>query len=216
MHAASCFAFWLPARGDAGSRRTVVRGAAAHAIRRIHLRHRRAGGRCGGQPLRRELSCGRARSARLAAGATRSRTVRRAARGQHRRRRSASAATGACIVADYKKHNIFAVRAGRDDPAGLFPFRQFNQPNDMAIARDGTIYASDPDWQRPRRPGLAHRAGRRRRGRGEVMASAAQADHHQRHRSQPGREDALCRRVRDARDLGLPDRRRASSPRRGW
>lgn len=55
---------------------------------------------------------------------------------------------GLMYVADYTGHNVFRI-----EPAtGLF--RVFahddamNQPNDLAIAPDGTLYASDPDWKR--------------------------------------------------------------------
>lgn len=53
---------------------------------------------------------------------------------------------GRMFVADYKKHNIFLI-----DPDGTietyFHSDEFNQPNDMTIAADGTIYASDPHWK---------------------------------------------------------------------
>jgi len=56
---------------------------------------------------------------------------------------------GAMFVADYKKHNIFEIRK---EESGLEPIVWFhsdlmNQPNDMTIAGDGTIYASDPNWK---------------------------------------------------------------------
>ena len=66
-------------------------------------------------------------------------------------------------VADYKGHNIFVLAPGAA-PRVYFHSDKFNQPNDMALARDGTLYASDPQLAPPRRPGLAHRAGRRRPG----------------------------------------------------
>jgi DNA-binding beta-propeller fold protein YncE len=50
-------------------------------------------------------------------------------------------------VADYKKHNIFVFEPGASAPRVYFHSDNFNQPNDMAIARDGTIYASDPNWR---------------------------------------------------------------------
>ena len=53
---------------------------------------------------------------------------------------------GAMYVADYVGHNVLridpatrAVSVFAHDPA-------MNQPNDLAIAPDGTLYASDPDW----------------------------------------------------------------------
>ena len=52
------------------------------------------------------------------------------------------------FVADYKSHNIFVFERGATEPRVYFHSDRFNQPNDMAIARDGTIYASDPHWSR--------------------------------------------------------------------
>ncbi len=51
------------------------------------------------------------------------------------------------FIADYKKHNIFEVRKGSLEPVIWFHSDFMNQPNDMTIARDGTIYASDPNWK---------------------------------------------------------------------
>jgi len=50
-------------------------------------------------------------------------------------------------VADYKKHNIFVLEPNDTIARLYFHSESFNQPNDMAIARDGTIYASDPNWR---------------------------------------------------------------------
>ena len=53
---------------------------------------------------------------------------------------------GRMFVADYKKHNIFLI--GADGTVETyFHSDDFNQPNDMTIAADGTIYASDPHWK---------------------------------------------------------------------
>jgi len=54
---------------------------------------------------------------------------------------------GRMFVADYKKHNIFLVGEGGKDVETYFHSDDFNQPNDMTIAADGTIYASDPRWK---------------------------------------------------------------------
>ena len=51
-------------------------------------------------------------------------------------------------LADYKNHNVFVFDAGASVPRLYFHSGQFNQPNDMALARDGTLYASDPHWRR--------------------------------------------------------------------
>ncbi|MBR1297375.1 SMP-30/gluconolactonase/LRE family protein [Bradyrhizobium sp. AUGA SZCCT0042] len=54
---------------------------------------------------------------------------------------------GTMFIADYKKHNIFEVRKGSLDPVVWFHSDLMSQPNDMTIARDGAIYASDPNWK---------------------------------------------------------------------
>lgn len=54
---------------------------------------------------------------------------------------------GTMFIADYKKHNIFAIKKGSRVAEVWFHSDQMHQPNDMTIARDGTIYASDPNWK---------------------------------------------------------------------
>jgi signal peptidase len=54
---------------------------------------------------------------------------------------------GSMFIADYKKHNIFRIKKGSLEPEVYFHSDQMNQPNDMTIARDGTIYASDPNFK---------------------------------------------------------------------
>ncbi|SFP99079.1 gluconolactonase [Bradyrhizobium sp. Ghvi] len=54
---------------------------------------------------------------------------------------------GTMFVADYKKHNIFAIPKSTTEPVVWFHSDEMNQPNDITIARDGTIYASDPNWK---------------------------------------------------------------------
>jgi signal peptidase len=54
---------------------------------------------------------------------------------------------GRMFVADYKKHNIFLIGADGTSIESYFHSDDFNQPNDMTIAADGTIYASDPHWK---------------------------------------------------------------------
>ncbi len=54
---------------------------------------------------------------------------------------------GRMFVADYKKHNIFLVGRDGKQVETYFHSDDFNQPNDMTIATDGTIYASDPHWK---------------------------------------------------------------------
>jgi sugar lactone lactonase YvrE len=57
---------------------------------------------------------------------------------------------GSMFVADYRKHTIFEIRRGASGPEPVVWFHsdRMNQPNDMTIAEDGTLYASDPDWKR--------------------------------------------------------------------
>ncbi|NOJ48533.1 SMP-30/gluconolactonase/LRE family protein [Bradyrhizobium archetypum] len=79
---------------------------------------------------------------------------------------------GTMFIADYKKHNIFAVKKGGTTPEVWFHSDQMNQPNDMTIARDGTIYASDPNWRG--RSGQIWRIEKAADGavRGQVMAAS--------------------------------------------
>jgi sugar lactone lactonase YvrE len=55
---------------------------------------------------------------------------------------------GRMFVADYKKHNVFLVGPDGKEVETYFHSDDFNQPNDMTIAADGTIYLSDPHWKR--------------------------------------------------------------------
>lgn len=53
---------------------------------------------------------------------------------------------GRMLVADYKRHRILVVsKAGKVSVHADLPGA--HQPNDIALAPDGTIYASDPDWK---------------------------------------------------------------------
>jgi sugar lactone lactonase YvrE len=78
---------------------------------------------------------------------------------------------GRMFIADYKKHNIFVIEPGSAVPTEYFHSEEFNQPNDMTIASDGTIYASDPHWKR--RDGQVWRISRSADGKvsGEKMAN---------------------------------------------
>ena len=51
---------------------------------------------------------------------------------------------GRMFIADFKKNNVFVIERGNSVPRVHFHSAQFNQPNDLAIAADGTLYASDP------------------------------------------------------------------------
>jgi sugar lactone lactonase YvrE len=78
---------------------------------------------------------------------------------------------GRMYVADYKKHNVFVFERGQIEPRIYFHSDRFNQPNDLTVADDGTIYASDPSWKR--RDGQIWRVARGPdgNGQGEVMSS---------------------------------------------
>ena len=73
-------------------------------------------------------------------------------------------------VADFKKHNVFVFEGGQSTPRVYFHSDRFNQPNDLALASDGTLYASDPRggtgqvWRITRGPDG--------KGRGTVLSAA--------------------------------------------
>jgi len=50
-------------------------------------------------------------------------------------------------VADYVNHNILKINIKDKDIKIIANEPLANQPNDLAIAPNGTIYASDPNWQ---------------------------------------------------------------------
>jgi DNA-binding beta-propeller fold protein YncE len=79
---------------------------------------------------------------------------------------------GRMYIADYKQHNVFVIEAGQSTPRPYFSSGQFNQPNDLAIASDGTLYASDPLFNE--RKGRIWRItrGPDGKGRGEIMSSS--------------------------------------------
>jgi len=53
---------------------------------------------------------------------------------------------GLLYVADYTGHNVLQIDPASKRIRNTFHNPQMHQPNDIAIAVDGTIYASDPDW----------------------------------------------------------------------
>jgi len=53
---------------------------------------------------------------------------------------------GTMFVADYTKHNILRVPANSRQATVFAHQEKMNQPNDLAIMPDGTLYASDPNW----------------------------------------------------------------------
>jgi sugar lactone lactonase YvrE len=74
------------------------------------------------------------------------------------------------VVADYKEHNAFVFERGQTQPQ-VYLHAKFSQPNDLAIAAEGTIYASDPDWLRHSGRIWRITRGPDGKGRGEVMSS---------------------------------------------
>jgi hypothetical protein len=56
---------------------------------------------------------------------------------------------GRMYVADFNNHKIFVFEPGQNVPKIYFESTKFNQPNDLTVAADGTIYASDPHFKQP-------------------------------------------------------------------
>ena len=50
-------------------------------------------------------------------------------------------------IADYVNHNVLLIPAGENRAMIYAHEASLNQPNDLAIAPDGTLYASDPNWE---------------------------------------------------------------------
>lgn len=53
---------------------------------------------------------------------------------------------GFMYVADYEQHNVLKINMQTKDVTVFAHEGSMNQPNDIAIAPDGTLYASDPNW----------------------------------------------------------------------
>ena len=53
---------------------------------------------------------------------------------------------GNMYIADYVNHQVFKVAAGTSKPVVFAADTTMNQPNDLAISLNGTLYASDPNW----------------------------------------------------------------------
>ena len=54
---------------------------------------------------------------------------------------------GTMYVADYVGHNVLRIDPMTKAISRFANNNQMNQPNDLAIAEDGTLYASDPNWK---------------------------------------------------------------------
>ena len=53
---------------------------------------------------------------------------------------------GDMYIADYVGHNVIQVKKGTREPLVVAHNPKMSQPNDLAIAPNGTIYLSDPNW----------------------------------------------------------------------
>ena len=58
-------------------------------------------------------------------------------------------ADGAMFVADYPGHNILRIDPATRAVSVFAHLPDAHQPNDIALAPNGTLYASDPDWAKP-------------------------------------------------------------------
>jgi len=56
------------------------------------------------------------------------------------------AADGGMLIADYSGHHVLRIAPGARAAEVFARMPQANQPNDLALAPDGTLYASDPNW----------------------------------------------------------------------
>lgn len=54
---------------------------------------------------------------------------------------------GLMYVADYVGHNVLRIDPSTREVSVFAHEPRMNQPNDLAIAADGTLYASDPNWK---------------------------------------------------------------------
>lgn len=55
---------------------------------------------------------------------------------------------GRMFIADYVNHNVLVVQPGQRTPTVFAHEAAMNQPNDLAITASGTLYASDPAWDK--------------------------------------------------------------------
>jgi gluconolactonase len=53
---------------------------------------------------------------------------------------------GRMYVADYVNHNVFRIHPDTREIQVFAHESEMNQPNDLTIASDGTLFASDPNW----------------------------------------------------------------------
>lgn len=55
---------------------------------------------------------------------------------------------GTMFIADYVNHNVLRVAPGSREAKVFAHEPKMSQPNDLALAADGTLYASDPAWDK--------------------------------------------------------------------
>lgn len=55
---------------------------------------------------------------------------------------------GRMFIADYVNHNVLVVEPGARNATVFAHEPRMNQPNDLAITANGTLYASDPAWDK--------------------------------------------------------------------
>ena len=93
---------------------------------------------------------------------------------------------GMMYVADYVGHNVLMIDPATKKITVFAHEDKMSQPNDLAIAPDDTLYASDPDWNKS--TGQVWRIDRD----GKVTLAAEKiGDELERHRGQSRRQDAL-------------------------
>lgn len=80
---------------------------------------------------------------------------------------------GRMFVASFKTKRVLVFEKGQTKPAVYFKSEQFNQPNDLAMAKDGTLYASDPLRKKQTKTGRVWRITRNTdgTGKGEIMTA---------------------------------------------
>ena len=78
---------------------------------------------------------------------------------------------GRMYVADFKQHNVYVIEPGHNTAQVYFHSPLFNQPNDLAMAADGTLYASDPKFSAHSGQIWRITRGADGKGHGQVMSS---------------------------------------------
>lgn len=61
-------------------------------------------------------------------------------------------------IADYKNHRIYTINPENPHFNLYYENKKLHQPNDMAIAKDGSIYFTDPTWNKKLKGSIYHLA----------------------------------------------------------